>query len=93
MSKTSQKAGVAYHKASKALDDISKIRQTMYRDSVGKVFLGFFVLIGTGVYDLFAPILEAQYSPGFGRQQIFLTLCGIGLILWGIKGLSPKGER
>ena len=88
MSEHHKIASRAIHKANQAISDIQTVKQTLYRDAVGKVTLGFIVLIVTLIYDFLAPLFEAQYAPGFGREQIFITLFAIFLILWGMKGLN-----
>lgn len=88
MSKTGKRAGIALHKAEQATEEIVKIQQVLYQNSTGQIIVGLIIVTATIMYDIVAPLLEIQYAPGFGRQQIFLLLFGCGLITAGIRGLQ-----
>lgn len=83
MSKSAERAGIAFHKSEEALREINKIRRELEVKKVQMQFIGLMIISISLFNDLICYSLQVPYRPGINEYQVIGFVIGGLTIIWG----------
>jgi len=84
MSKSAERAGIAYHKSEQALEEISRLRKELKKVSDITFCIGMTLLLSGTFLDQICYLLQINHASGFGYIQLGMFFSGIIITMVGL---------